>query len=119
MFVSHLLREVHALDETESQLCSTIRERHAQCLPKPLSFMVMLDETKEMPLDNDLLKDASPCGEFQAQPGENLKDERHESARVGYDVGFERALTDWLIKNRANWRKCRQPEIQPGTLPSS
>ena len=79
----------------------------------------MLDETKETPLDNDLLQDSSPCGEFQGQPGEILKDKRHESARVGYDVGFERALTDWLIKNRANWRKCRHPDTQLIRLPSS
>jgi hypothetical protein len=31
-----------------------------------------------------------------------------ESEKAGHDIGFERALTDWIIKHRATWRKTRQ-----------
>jgi hypothetical protein len=31
-----------------------------------------------------------------------------ESEKAGHDIGFERALTDWIIKHRTKWRKSRQ-----------
>ena len=31
-----------------------------------------------------------------------------ESEKAGYDIGFERALTDWIVKHRSKWRKARQ-----------
>ena len=31
-----------------------------------------------------------------------------ECARMGRDIGFEQALTDWIIKHRSSWRKNRQ-----------
>ena len=30
-----------------------------------------------------------------------------ESEKAGHDIGFERALTDWIIKHRTKWRKSR------------
>ena len=32
-----------------------------------------------------------------------------ESQKAGHDIGFERALTDWIIKHRSKWRRSRQP----------
>lgn len=81
-------------------------------LSKPVLFVVMFDETKEPPLTNDLLKNSSLCREFQAESEEILKDKCHESGRACHDVGFERALADWLIKHRSSWRKSREPETQ-------
>jgi len=31
-----------------------------------------------------------------------------ESEKAGYDIGFERALLDWIVKHRSNWRKYRR-----------
>ncbi|MEE2947437.1 MAG: DUF4032 domain-containing protein [Verrucomicrobiota bacterium] len=31
-----------------------------------------------------------------------------ESERAGSDIGFERALVDWVLNHRAKWRKSRQ-----------
>ena len=31
-----------------------------------------------------------------------------ESEKAGCDIGFEQALTDWIIKHRSSWRKNRQ-----------
>ena len=40
--------------------------------------------------------------------------ERHkwiESEKAGRDIGFEQALTDWIIKHRSNWRRNRQAAV--------
>ena len=33
-----------------------------------------------------------------------------ESEKAGQDIGFEKALLDWVIKYRSAWRKHRQPQ---------
>jgi len=38
-----------------------------------------------------------------------------ESEKAGFDIGFERALTDWIVKHRAKWRKSRQQTPQNQT----
>jgi hypothetical protein len=63
---------------------------------------------KETSSANDLLKNSTLYREFQAEREEILKHKWIESEKVGYDIGFERALTDWIIKHRASWRKSRQ-----------
>ena len=35
-----------------------------------------------------------------------------ESQKAGFDVGFEKALLDWLVKHRADWRRQRKAEQQ-------
>src|SRR5687767_12563452 len=57
----------------------------------------------------DLLRNSSLYREFQAEREEILKHKWIESEKAGYDIGFERALTDWIIKHRSKWRKARQP----------
>ncbi len=62
----------------------------------------------DLPQDNDLLKSSTIYREFQAEREEILRHKWLESEKAGYDIGFERALTDWIIKHRAKWRKSRQ-----------
>jgi hypothetical protein len=57
---------------------------------------------------DELVKNSSLYREFQAEREEILKHKWIESVKAGYDIGFERALTDWIIKHRAKWRKSRQ-----------
>jgi hypothetical protein len=57
---------------------------------------------------NSLLKSSSLYREFQAEREEILKHKWLESEKAGYDIGFEWALTDWIMKHRAKWRKSRQ-----------
>lgn len=59
---------------------------------------------------SDLVKNSSLYREFQAEREEILKHKWIESEKAGYDIGFERALTDWIIKHRAKWRKARQQQ---------
>ena len=68
----------------------------------------MSNDIKEAPVGNDLLKNSSLYKEFQAEREEILKHKWIESEKAGRDIGFERALTDWIIKHRSKWRKARQ-----------
>ena len=57
---------------------------------------------------NDLLKNSSLYREFQAEREEILRHKWIESEKAGRDIGFEQALTDWIIKHRSTRRKNRQ-----------
>ena len=39
-----------------------------------------------------------------------------ESEKAGYDIGFEKALLDWIVKYRAQWREQRK-ESREGAPP--
>ena len=58
----------------------------------------------------DLVRRSSLYREFTAEREEILKHKWIESEKAGHDIGFERALTDWIVKHRAKWRRSRQPE---------
>lgn len=67
----------------------------------------MPNDNSEPSTGDDLLKNSSLYKEFQAEREEILKHKWIESEKAGYDIGFERALTDWIIKHRSKWRKSR------------
>lgn len=46
--------------------------------------------------------------EFLAEREEILRHKWLESEKAGYDIGFEKALLDWIVKHRAGWRSLRQ-----------
>jgi len=46
--------------------------------------------------------------EFLAEREEILRHKWIESEKVGHDIGFEKALLDWIVKHRAAWRTLRQ-----------
>jgi len=68
----------------------------------------MAEETKESVSAGDLLKNSSLYREFQSEREESLKHKWIESEKAGCDIGFEKALTDWIINHRSKWRKSRQ-----------
>ena len=68
----------------------------------------MSNSTQDGSSGAELLKNSSLYREFQAEREEILRHKWIESEKAGYDIGFERALTDWIIKHRAKWRKARQ-----------
>jgi hypothetical protein len=43
--------------------------------------------------------------EFLAERDEILKHKWIESEKAGYDIGFEKALIQWVSKHRTNWKK--------------
>lgn len=46
--------------------------------------------------------------EFLAEREEILRHKWLESEKQGRDIGFERALLDWIRKHRENWRSARK-----------
>jgi hypothetical protein len=70
--------------------------------------LTMSNAPKESSSASDLLKNSTLYREFQAEREEILRHKWIESEKAGHDIGFERALTDWIIKHRASWRKSRQ-----------
>jgi hypothetical protein len=50
--------------------------------------------------------------EFLAEREEILRHKWIESEKVGHDIGFEKALLDWIVKHRATWRTQRQQKPQ-------
>ena len=60
----------------------------------------------------ELVRSSVLYREFQAEREEILKHKWIESEKAGHDIGFERALTDWILKHRTKWRKARQSQAQ-------
>jgi len=67
----------------------------------------MSNDANDTPSGSDLLKKSSLYREFQAEREEILKHKWIESEKEGRDIGFDRALTDWIVKHKTNWRKNR------------
>ena len=55
----------------------------------------------------ELINDSILYKEFLAERQEILRHRRNESEKAGYDIGFERALIDWVVKYRSTWREKR------------
>ena len=67
----------------------------------------MSAEASHIPSSSDLVRNSSLYREFQAEREEILKHKWIESEKAGYDIGCERALTDWIVNHRAKWRRDR------------
>jgi hypothetical protein len=63
----------------------------------------------------NLLRKSALYKEFLAERNEILKHKWIESEKVGYDIGFERALLDWIVKYRSTWRKGRKSSLPPSS----
>jgi hypothetical protein len=59
----------------------------------------------------EFVKQSSLYQEFLAEREEILKHKWLESERLGYDIGFERALLDWIRKHREGWRAARRQNM--------
>lgn len=66
----------------------------------------------------DFVKQSSLYQEFLAEREEILKHKWIESERLGYDIGFERALLDWIRKHRDSWRAARRSQTSGTVTPS-
>ena len=61
-------------------------------------------------LSSDLVKESLLYKEFLAEREEILRHKWIESEKAGHDIGFEKALLDWIVKHRSSWRAQRQKE---------
>ncbi len=55
----------------------------------------------------DLVKNSVLYKEFLAEREEILRHKWIESEKAGADIGFERALLDWIVRYRSSWRTDR------------
>jgi hypothetical protein len=75
----------------------------------------MTPPVQEPSTSREFVKQSSLYQEFLAEREEILKHKWLESERLGYDIGFERALLDWIRKHREGWRAARrQQNAAPG-----
>jgi len=65
---------------------------------------------KEAKSSGDFVKQSNLYQEFLAEREEILRHKWIESERLGYDIGFERALLDWIRKHREAWRTARRAQ---------
>src|SRR5277367_3951448 len=85
----------------------------------PFRCMIcMTSPVQEPATSREFVKQSSLYQEFLAEREEILKHKWLESERLGYDIGFERALLDWIRKHREGWRAARRQTLaapQAGT----
>lgn len=68
-----------------------------------------MSEKRDMNADSKaMVMNSALYREFLAEREEILRHKWLESEKAGYDIGFERALLDWIVKHRSNWRKHRR-----------
>lgn len=72
----------------------------------------MTSTAPEPATNREFVKQSSLYQEFLAEREEILKHKWLESERLGYDIGFERALLDWIRKHREGWRAARRQQQQ-------
>jgi hypothetical protein len=73
----------------------------------------MTSPAHEPSTSREFVKQSSLYQEFLAEREEILKHKWLESERLGYDIGFERALLDWIRKHRESWRAARRNQQHP------
>jgi hypothetical protein len=57
------------------------------------------------PLESEtFFKNSALYREFLTEREEILRHKWIESEKAGHDIGFEKALLDWIVKHRSHWR---------------
>ena len=67
----------------------------------------------------DFVQRSSLYQEFLAEREEILRHKWIESEKAGFDIGFERALLDWIRNHRDKWRSTRRLGNAPSPVVSS
>ena len=73
-----------------------------------VAMINMSDQRDTNAESKDMVMNSALYREFLAEREEILRHKWLESEKAGYDIGFERALLDWIVKHRANWRRSRR-----------
>ena len=77
-----------------------------------------MEKTADMPQveaekdKSQFVKNSVLYKEFLAEREEILKHKWIESEKAGRDIGFEKALLDWIVKHRSQWREKRIKEAR-------
>jgi hypothetical protein len=70
--------------------------------------MASVAQKLKKPPVEEFYKQSSLYREFLAERDEIMRHKWLESERLGHDIGFERALLDWIRKHREDWRAARR-----------
>lgn len=81
---------------------------HKAALLKSGTISAMSSNSATPGATGELVRNSSLYREFQAEREEILRHKWIESEKAGHDIGFERALTDWIVNHRTKWRRARQ-----------
>ena len=75
-----------------------------------------MKDNPEMPSSEEdqsqFVKNSVLYKEFLAERAEILRHKWIESEKAGRDIGFEKALLDWIMKYRSDWRDRRRKEAR-------
>jgi len=75
-----------------------------------------MENSRRMPSTQEdrsrFVKNSVLYKEFLAEREEILKHKWIESEKAGADIGFEKALLDWIVRHRSNWREKRMKEAR-------
>ncbi|MBA2743166.1 MAG: hypothetical protein H0U43_02445 [Chthoniobacterales bacterium] len=75
-----------------------------------------MNKSDDMPVaqerPSEFVKNSVLYKEFLAEREEILKHKWIESEKAGADIGFEKALLDWIVKHRSSWRDKRVKETK-------
>jgi hypothetical protein len=77
-----------------------------------MTMVSMSSLPQEPEKSREFVKQSSLYQEFLAEREEILRHKWLESERLGHDIGFERALLDWIRKHRDGWRAHRRALLQ-------
>jgi len=100
-----------SLGQAEATLLARAKLRERGCARlrwwyvPPLGKRAMADEKNKS--TNARLEKSTLYQRYLAEREEVLRHKWLESERAGRDIGFERALMDWILNHRAKWRKSR------------
>ena len=67
-----------------------------------------MTRTGQQPEGISIATKSSLYQEFLAERDEILRHKWIESEKAGYDIGFERALLDWIRNHRDTWKEKRR-----------
>ncbi len=70
--------------------------------------MVKRTRLKSAIPDDSSLRKSSVYREFLAEREEILKHKWLESEKAGHDIGYDRALIDWIMNHREKWRSAHR-----------
>jgi hypothetical protein len=87
-------------------------DHKSSSLVPSFAAVAMTPSPKEPEPSRDFVKQSTLYQEFLAEREEILRHKWIESERLGYDIGFERALLDWIRKHREGWRAARRAQQQ-------
>lgn len=69
----------------------------------------MSEKRQSIADDKSVMMNSRLYREFLAEREEILRHKWIESEKAGHDIGFEKALLDWIVKHRSGWRQDRRP----------